>query len=97
MIERYSREPMASLWTEAARYDSWLKVEIASLRARADRGELDSHVVEQIASSAKFSLPEIHEVEADVHHDVIAFLTVVARYVGELALCSFGADVVRRS
>ena len=74
---------MASLWTEEARYDSWLRVEIASLRARAERGELDSHMVEQIASSAKFSLPEIHEVEAEVHHDVIAFLTVVARYVGE--------------
>ncbi len=74
---------MASLWTEEARYDSWLRVEIASLRARAERGELDTRVVEQIASSAKFSLPEIHEVEAEVHHDVIAFLTVVARYVGE--------------
>ncbi len=74
---------MASLWTEEARYDSWLRVEIASLRARAERGELDTSVVEQIASSAKFSLPEIHEVEAEVHHDVIAFLTVVARYVGE--------------
>lgn len=74
---------MASLWTEEARYESWLRVEIAALRARAERGELDSQIVEQIASSAKFSLPEIHEVESEVHHDVIAFLTVVARYVGE--------------
>ncbi|MCB1059640.1 MAG: adenylosuccinate lyase [Calditrichaeota bacterium] len=82
MIERYSREPMASLWTEKARYDSWLRVEIAALRARAERGEIDAKVVDQIANSARFTIQEIHEVEAEVHHDVIAFLTVVARYVG---------------
>lgn len=73
---------MASLWTEEARYESWLKVEVAALRARAERGEIDAAVVEQIVASAKFSLAEIHEVEAEVQHDVIAFLTVVARYVG---------------
>lgn len=83
MIARYSREPMASLWTEEARYQSWLRVEIAALRARATRGEIVSEIVDQIESSARFTLDEIHDVEAEVHHDVIAFLTVVARYVGE--------------
>ncbi|MBK6910041.1 MAG: adenylosuccinate lyase [bacterium] len=73
---------MASLWTEEARYDSWLRVELAALRARVERGEMDQTVVDQIAASAQFTLPEIHEVEAEVQHDVIAFLTVVARYVG---------------
>jgi len=82
MIERYSREPMASLWTEQARYESWLRVEVAALRARADRGEIDHDIVDQIEATARFTLDEIHEVEAEVHHDVIAFLTVVARYVG---------------
>lgn len=73
---------MSSLWTEEARYDSWLRVEIAALRARADRGEITGDMVDQVAGSARFTLEEIHEVEAEVHHDVIAFLTVVARYVG---------------
>lgn len=82
MIERYSREPMSSLWTEEARYDMWLKVELAALRARASRNEIPLDVVEQISQDARYSIDEIHEVEADVQHDVIAFLTVVARYVG---------------
>ncbi len=82
MIARYSREPMASLWTEEARYQSWLRVEAAALRARAMRGEIPANVVDQIDAAARFTLDEIHEVEAEVQHDVIAFLTVVARYVG---------------
>ncbi len=82
MIARYSREPMASLWTEESRYASWLRVELAALRARAERGEIEQSIVDQIELSAKFTLAEIHDVEAEVHHDVIAFLTVVARYIG---------------
>ncbi len=82
MIERYSRKPMSSLWTEEARYDTWLMVELAALRARASRNEIPLDVVEQICQDARYSIDEIHEVEAEVQHDVIAFLTVVARYVG---------------
>lgn len=74
---------MASIWTENARYESWLRVELAALQVRAERGEVDAEIVSQIAESARYTLEEIHEVESEVHHDVIAFLTVVARYVGD--------------
>lgn len=74
---------MASLWSETARYDSWLRVELAALRARVERGEVPAEAVEDAIERARFTLDEIHEVEAEVHHDVIAFLTVVARYVGD--------------
>jgi adenylosuccinate lyase len=83
MIERYSRVPMARIWTEQARYEAWLRVELAAVDARVERGEVSAEAAKQIALAAKFTLDEIHEVEAEVHHDVIAFLTVVARYVGE--------------
>lgn len=82
MIERYSREPMARLWTEHARFENWLRVELAVLDVRAARGELAADSVERIREAANFTVEEIHDVEAEVHHDVIAFLTVLAKYVG---------------
>jgi adenylosuccinate lyase len=82
MIERYSREPMARIWTEQARYENWWKVEAAVVEARVDRGEIPSDAAAQILQNAKFTSAEIQEVEAEVQHDVIAFLTVVAKYVG---------------
>ena len=83
MIERYSREPMAKMWTEQSRYENWWKVELAALEVRAERGELNSGDVDEIRRKAQFTPAEIQQVEADVQHDVIAFLTVIAGYVGE--------------
>jgi adenylosuccinate lyase len=74
---------MARLWTDQARYANWWKVELAVLEVRAERGELPWEVVEQIRASARFTPAEIEAVEAEVQHDVIAFLTVIARHVGE--------------
>jgi adenylosuccinate lyase len=82
MIERYSREPMAQIWTESTRYEKWLEVELAVLDARAERGLVPRDSLNQIRRTAKFDLDEIHAVEAEVQHDVIAFLTVVANFVG---------------
>lgn len=82
MIARYSREPMARLWSEQARFDAWWKVELAVLEARVDRGELPAQACDHIRRTARFTPEEIAEVEADVQHDVIAFLTVIARFVG---------------
>jgi adenylosuccinate lyase len=74
---------MARLWSDEARYDNWWKVELAALEVRAHRGELSWDMVEQIRSSARFTPAEIETVEAEVQHDVIAFLTVIARHVGD--------------
>ena len=82
MIERYTREPMARVWSEQARYEYWWRVELAVMEARAERSELSMDVVNQIRESVRFTVPEIHDVEADVQHDVIAFLTVIAKHVG---------------
>lgn len=82
MIERYSREPMAGLWTEQARYEYWWKVELAALSVRVDRGEVPADALAKIQAAAAFTPQEINEVEAEVHHDIIAFLTVIANHVG---------------
>ncbi|MDD5087457.1 MAG: adenylosuccinate lyase [bacterium] len=82
MIARYSREPMARLWSDQARFDAWWKVELAVLEARADRGEIPAQVCDHIRRSAQYSAEEIASVEVEVQHDVIAFLTVIAQYVG---------------
>ena len=82
MIDRYSRAPMARLWTERTRYEKWWDVEFAALEVRAQRGEIPTESVGRIGESVRFTPEEIQEVEAEVQHDVIAFLTVVAKYVG---------------
>ena len=82
MIERYSREPMAGLWTEQARYHYWWKVELAALAVRVERGEVPAEALKKIETAAAFTPQEINEVEAEVHHDIIAFLTVIANHVG---------------
>jgi adenylosuccinate lyase len=83
MIERYSREPMARIWTEQSRYEAWWKVELAVVEARAIRDEIPASAVEKIRRDACFTISEIHEIEAEVQHDVISFLTVIARSVGD--------------
>jgi adenylosuccinate lyase len=82
MIQRYSREPMAGIWTEQARYEYWWKVELAALSVRADRGEVPAASLAKIQAAAAFTPQEIEEVEAEVHHDIIAFLTVIAKHIG---------------
>jgi adenylosuccinate lyase len=74
---------MARLWTDQARYENWWKVELAVLEVRSARGEFDAKLVDDIRQRAKFTPEEIVRVEADVQHDVIAFLTVISKYVGE--------------
>ncbi|RPH95397.1 adenylosuccinate lyase, partial [candidate division KSB1 bacterium] len=64
------------------RYAAWWQVELAVLEARVQRGEIPADICDQIRDSARFTVAEIHDVEADVQHDVIAFLTVIAKNVG---------------
>jgi adenylosuccinate lyase len=82
MIERYSREKMSSIWTDAHRFDLWLKVEIAVCEAFAKAGAIPSAAMANITARAAYDAKRIEEIEAEVHHDVIAFLTSVAENVG---------------
>ncbi|MCI4399725.1 MAG: adenylosuccinate lyase [Campylobacteraceae bacterium] len=83
MVERYAREEMKSLWTMQAKYDAWLKVEIAAVKAWCELGLIPKDDAEKIEKNAKFDIAEIDEIEKTTKHDVIAFLTSVANNLGE--------------
>ncbi len=85
MIPRYTREPMARLWSEQNRYAAWLKVELAALAAQAELGLVPREAAAEIAAKARFDAARIAEVEAVVKHDVVAFTTSVADSIGELS------------
>ncbi|HSJ98487.1 MAG TPA: lyase family protein, partial [Myxococcota bacterium] len=82
MIERYTRPEMGAVWTEQARYRAWLRVEIAVCEVLAERGVVPAAALEAIRERAGFDVERVAEIEREVRHDVIAFLTNVAEYVG---------------
>ncbi|MEA5518382.1 adenylosuccinate lyase [Limnoraphis robusta Tam1] len=83
MIERYTLPEMGNLWTDEYKLKTWLQVEIAVCEAQAELGYIPSEAVEQIKAKANFDLKRVQEIEAEVRHDVIAFLTNVNEYVGD--------------
>ncbi len=82
MIDRYSRPEMSAIWSEEGRYRRWLEVELAVCDELAERGIIPRTALEQIRSRARFDLERIREIEGEVRHDVIAFLTNLAEHVG---------------
>ena len=82
MIPRYTRPEMGRIWTDENRYGNWLAVEIAVCEALAARGVIPRASLARIKRRAGFDVKEIDRIEAKVRHDVIAFLTSVARHVG---------------
>ncbi len=83
MIERYTLPEMGELWTETYKLKTWLQVEIAVCEAQAELGYIPAEAVEEIKAKAKFDPQRVLEIEAEVRHDVIAFLTNVNEYVGD--------------
>jgi len=83
VIERYTLPAMGNLWTDRYKYQTWLEVEIAVCEAQAELGYIPGDAVEEIKAKANFDPDRILEIEAEVRHDVIAFLTNVNEYVGE--------------
>jgi adenylosuccinate lyase len=83
VIERYTLPEMGELWTDTYKYKTWLQVEIAACEAQAELGYIPAAAVEEIKAKAKFDPQRILEIEAEVRHDVIAFLTNVNEYVGD--------------
>jgi adenylosuccinate lyase len=83
LIERYTLPEMGNLWTEQAKFQGWLDVEIAACQANAELGRLPAEALQQIREKASFEVPRILEIEAEVRHDVIAFLTNVNEHVGD--------------
>ncbi|MDX2128021.1 MAG: adenylosuccinate lyase [Chloroherpetonaceae bacterium] len=82
MIERYSPPDMAALWSEEAKMNRWLEIELAAVEARVQLGEVPKKDFDEIKRKAKFEVSRALEIEKTTKHDVIAFLTNVAEYVG---------------
>jgi adenylosuccinate lyase len=82
LIPRYTRPQMGQVWEEENRFRTWLKVEIAATETLADAGIVPRKAAKAIRELADFRLDRIREVEAEVRHDVIAFTTAVAEFVG---------------
>jgi adenylosuccinate lyase len=82
MIERYTLPEMGRIWEDKFKFDTWLKIEILACEARAEMGEIPTIDVDVIKAKANFDVKKILEIEETTKHDVIAFLTNVAEYVG---------------
>lgn len=83
MIDRYSREEIKRIWDLEEKFNYYLKVELAVCDAYAKMGKIPENNLNQIKDKASFSLKRIDEIEREVKHDVIAFLTAVNESVGE--------------
>ena len=83
LIERYTLPEMGHLWSEQAKFQSWLDVEIAATEANCRLGQVPQEALDTIKAKAQFSVERILEIEAEVRHDVIAFLTNVNEHVGD--------------
>jgi adenylosuccinate lyase len=82
LIPRYTRPDMGRIWSDENRFRTWLTVEVAATETLADAGMVPKDAAKAIRKRADFDLRRIHEIEAEVRHDVIAFTTAVAEIVG---------------
>lgn len=85
MIARYSKPEMEKIWTSQNRYQCWLDVELAACKAMNEFKIIPDEDLKNILEKADFDADKIDEIEKVTKHDVIAFLTNVAEYVGESA------------
>lgn len=83
MIERYTLPEMGDLWTDTYKLKTWLQVEIAACEAQAELGYIPAEAVDTIRAKANFDPKRVLEIEQEVKHDMIAFLTNVNEYVGD--------------
>jgi len=82
VIPRYTRPQMARIWSDENRFRTWLAVEVAATETLAEAGLVPKEAAKAIRERADFKVERIHEIEAEVRHDVIAFTTAVAEIVG---------------
>jgi adenylosuccinate lyase len=82
MIPRYSRPEMARIWSDQSRFGAWLEVELAATEVLAERGVVPQEALQAIREKSRFDVARIDEIEREVKHDVIAFVSNVAENVG---------------
>ncbi|MFQ5585046.1 MAG: adenylosuccinate lyase [Calditrichia bacterium] len=83
MIERYTLPEIGKIWSDENKFRIWQEIEVLACEAQAKLGRIPREAAEQIRNRANFDVKRILEIEAEVHHDVIAFLTNMGEYVGE--------------
>jgi adenylosuccinate lyase len=83
MVERYARKEMSEKWNMQAKYQAWLDVEIAVVKAWSKLGLIPEEDAQKIADNAGFSVERIDEIEAVTRHDLIAFTQSVAETLGD--------------
>lgn len=83
MIPRYTRPEMEKIWNERNEWQTMLDVEIAACEANAALGRIPKEAVAVIKEKADFDVERIHEIDREINHDIIAFLSAVAEYVGD--------------
>lgn len=83
MIARYILPEMGTIWSEENKLRNWLNIEVAACEGWARLGRIPAEAVAVIREKADFDLQRVHEIENEVRHDVIAFLTNVGEFVGE--------------
>ncbi len=98
MIPRYSRPEMAALWEAQTRFRIWFEIEAHACDALAEIGVIPKEAAKAIwekAGHVTFDVARIDAIEKVTHHDVVAFLTHLAEFIGpEVALCPSGHDLV---
>src|SRR5512143_486598 len=82
MIDRYTRPEMGAIWDEEEKLRIWLEVELLACEALAARGEIPSEVPAKLRAAAKVNVARMREIEREVAHDIIAFVTSVAETCG---------------
>lgn len=85
MIERYTRPQMGRIWTEENKFSKWLQIEILACEAQHQMGIVPADALKEIKEKASFNVERVNEIENEVQHDVIAFLTSVKEFVGPSA------------
>ena len=74
---------MSNVWTQENKFKKWMDVELAACKAHVTLGNIPEESYQTIVRKADFNVERIDEIESEIHHDVIAFLTCVAEYVGD--------------
>ena len=85
MIPRYARPEMVNIWEPETRFSIWLDIETHAMDAMADLGIVPAEAAKAVREKGAFDVNRIDEIECEVKHDVIAFLTSLAEHVGEEA------------
>ena len=83
MIERYTRPAMGRIWSEGAKYEAWLRVELAVCEAYSRRGRISAESLRRIATRARVDVVRIQEILVRVKHEMIALLTSLEEQLGE--------------